>query len=144
MTLPGLSRLVTIPGLTGSWDPQPWDVERVAVNDVIQWWIPEYALVTAVTVLPDGRKRLTIDNKQGTVRDVTLPGTVAGQQAAGLVMVKLIKALRPYSWWQEITSGAVFYVRTDGLMFCDTAGPGWTAGQVVSRADLGELSPFTV
>jgi hypothetical protein len=129
------------------WESQDWDVTRLAAGDIVQWFIPEYAEVVAVQVVDADTMRAQLNDHKGTpnsIKIVTLPRTVAAQQAAGIVVNKLTQPLKHRSWWQETGSGAVFYVRADGLLVCETAGGQWVPGSIVTRDLLGALVPVTV
>jgi hypothetical protein len=137
--------LVTIPGLPGQWQSTTTDVEHLSVGDVIQWWIPKYAEITTIVVVDADTQSVTLDNHRGSVTTIQTPRTVAGQTAAALQLRKLRKPLAVRSWW-EVTSGAatgsIWYVRADGLLYCDDPGPSsYANGSIVPRAELGVLAP---
>jgi hypothetical protein len=137
---------VTIPGQPGTWESQDWDVTRITTGDIVQWFIPEYAEVLAIQVVDADTMRLQLNDHKGlpnSVKVVTLPRTLAAQVAAGIVIHKLTQPLKHRSWWQEVGSAAVFYVRNDGLLVCESAGGQWVPGSIVTRDLLGSLVPVT-
>lgn len=137
--------LVTIPGLPGQWQSTVADVEHLSVGDVIQWWIPKYAEITNLVIVDADTQTATLDNHRGSVTNMQIPRTVAGQQAAALQLRKLRKPLTVRSWWQVTTgpaTGSIWYVRADGLLYCDDPGASsYANGSIVARAELGNLAP---
>lgn len=137
--------LVTIPGIPGTWQPEPWDVERLAVGQVIQYWRPRYAQVTAIVPLTPTTMTVTLDDKVGEPEPVIIPSTNAAQAANGLILRRLRQPLPVRSWWFVQSgngAGSTWYARADGRLYCDDPGPSsFVNGSVATRAQLGTLIP---
>jgi hypothetical protein len=101
--------------------------------------------ITAINYAGPNVQQVTIADPQQGSRTLAVPRTTAVlANYPGCHLWQNLIRIPHRSWWTRVSTGSVWFVRADGTMQCETGAGGDVEGMVLSRDDVGGITPLPV